>query len=189
MGLRKVLQQGDKSLLRQSREVTDFDERLHRLLDDLKETNDVNEGMGLAAPQVGILRRAFVVTDVSGAEDVTIEMVNPEIIWESEEREESAEGCLSVPNIWALVDRPRYVKIRAQDRYGIPFELDVRDNYLSRAVQHELDHLNGHLFTQFAGRYLSEKEIDQVMIERDRELRKRRKTAKAAQGARRVRSW
>jgi len=189
MGLRKVLQQGDKALFRQSRAVTEFDARLHQLLDDLKETNDANEGMGLAAPQVGVLRRAFVVTDISGVEDVTIEMINPEIIEESEEREESAEGCLSVPNIWALVDRPKYVKVRAQDRHGEYFELDVKDNFLSRAVQHELDHLNGQLFTQRAGRYLSEKEIDQVMIERDRELSKRRKAAKAAAGARRVRSW
>ncbi|MDR0818918.1 MAG: peptide deformylase [Oscillospiraceae bacterium] len=189
MGLRRVLQQGDKALLRPSREVTDFDARLHQLLDDLKETNDVNEGMGLAAPQVGVLRRVFVVTDISGAEDISIEFINPEILELSEEREEAAEGCLSVPNIWAMVERPKYVKVKALDRHGVPFELDITDNYLSRAVQHEIDHLNGNLFTQQAGRYLSEREIDAVMIERDRELRKRRKAAKASQGARRARSW
>ncbi|MDR2530819.1 MAG: peptide deformylase [Oscillospiraceae bacterium] len=189
MGLRKVLQQGDKSLLRPSREVVDFDARLHQLLDDLRETNDANEGMGLAAPQVGVLRKVFVVTDISGAEDVSIEFINPEIVSYSDEREEAAEGCLSVPNMWAMVDRAKFVSVKALDRFGVPFELNVTDNYLSRAIQHEIDHLNGDLFTKFAGRYLTEKEIDQVMIERDLELRKRRKAAKAAVGARRVRSW
>jgi len=189
MGLRKVLLQGDKTLLRPSREVTDFDARLHSLLDDLKETNDINEGMGLAAPQVGILRRVFVVTDISGAEDVSIEFINPELIWFSDEREEAAEGCLSVPNIWAMVDRPLRVKVRAFDRFGKPFEIAADERYLARAVQHEIDHLNGSLFTQHAGRYLSEKEIDAVMAQRDRELRKNRKAAKAAAGARRARSW
>jgi peptide deformylase len=189
MGLRKVLLQGDKTLLRPSREVTDFDARLHTLLDDLRETNDTNEGMGLAAPQVGILRRAFVVTDISGAEDVSIEFVNPELTWVSEEIEEAAEGCLSVPNIWAMVKRPLRVKVKAFNRFGEPFELSVDERYLARAVQHEIDHLNGSLFTQNAGRYLSEKEIDAVMIQRDRELRKNRKAAKASSGARRARSW
>ncbi|MDR3148732.1 MAG: peptide deformylase [Oscillospiraceae bacterium] len=189
MGLRNVLKHGDKALLRISREVTDFDARLHSLLDDLKETNDYNEGMGLAAPQVGILRRAIVVTDISGAEDVTIELVNPEIISYSDETEEEVEGCLSVPDVWAMVKRPKYVKVKAQDRSGKPFELDVSDNFLARAVQHEIDHLNGQLFTKLAGKYLSEKEIEEVMFARERELSKRRKEAKAAAGSRRVRSW
>lgn len=189
MGLRNVLKHGDKALLRVSREVTNFDVRLHSLLDDLKETNDYNEGMGLAAPQVGILRRAVVVTDISGVEDVTIELVNPEIISLSEETEEVAEGCLSVPDVWALVRRAKYVKVKAQDRDGKPFELDVTDNFLARAIQHEIDHLNGQLFTKLAGRYLSEQEIEDVMFERERELAKRRKAAKATAGSRRVRSW
>ena len=189
MGLRKVLLQGDKALLRPSRVVTEFNERLHQLLDDLQETNDQNEGMGMAAPQVGVLRRAFVVVDLSGAEDVTIEFVNPEIIETSEETEEAAEGCLSVPNIWAMVTRFKSIKVKAQDRHGASFELFTDDPYMSRAIQHELDHINGALFTQNAGRYLSEEEIDAVMIERDRELRKRRKAALAESGARRARTW
>ncbi|MDR0936477.1 MAG: peptide deformylase [Oscillospiraceae bacterium] len=177
MALRKILRQGDKALLRLSRPVTDFDARLAQLLDDLHETIESEEGMGLAAPQVGVLRRACLVIDLTGPEDEVLELINPEIIHYSEELDTACEGCLSVPNIWGMVDRPKEVRVRAQDRQGNVFELDC-DNYLARAIQHEIDHLDGVLFSKNTTRFLSEREAEAIMDGREREFRKRRKNAR-----------
>ena len=120
MALRKILTQGDPTLNKKSRPVERFDERLHILLDDMKETLAAANGAGLAAPQVGILRRVVVVVD---ADDHMVELVNPELVY-TEGEQTGLEGCLSVPGKYGLVTRPYKARIRAQDRNGQSFELD-----------------------------------------------------------------
>ena len=120
MALRTILTDGDPALHKACRPVTNFDQRLHDLLDDLKETLANANGAGLAAPQVGILRRAVVVVD---AEDNMLELVNPEII-SQEGEQEGFEGCLSVPGRWGVVKRPMKVRVRAQDRDGNWYEVE-----------------------------------------------------------------
>ncbi|NMA37277.1 MAG: peptide deformylase [Papillibacter sp.] len=160
MALRTILKKGDPSLKKKSREVKDFNERLHRLLDDMKETLEEANGVGLAAPQVGVLRRVFIVTDFSGEEPKTIEFINPEII-EKNGEQIGHEGCLSLPNIWGIVTRPEYVKVRAQDRNGNFFEIDGT-GLLARAFCHENDHLNGVLFDELADRFIDEEELEEL---------------------------
>ena len=113
MALRKILTDKDPVLRKKSRPVTGFDGRLHDLLDDLKETLEQAGGAGLAAPQVGILRRCVIVVDGKGE---MLELVNPEIISRSETVQDGLEGCLSVPGMWGMVERPMQVRVRAQDR-------------------------------------------------------------------------
>jgi peptide deformylase len=128
----------------------------------MHETLIAANGVGLAAPQVGILRRAVLVMDTSKEEltpdEQIIELINPEII-ESSGEQTGAEGCLSVPGVYGVVTRPNYVKVRAQNRYGEFFEVDGTE-LTARAFCHELDHLDGHLFTELAERILSEEELE-----------------------------
>ena len=159
MALRNILTDGEPTLKKVSRPVTRFDYRLHELLDDLVETMDNANGVGLAAPQVGILRRVVVVCD---GEDV-IELVNPEIISQSGEQS-GPEGCLSVPGRYGIVTRPNVVRVRAQDRNGYWFEVEGED-LLARGFCHELEHLDGHLYTERVERYLTEEEIEEMMRE------------------------
>jgi len=152
MALRNIRVDGDAALLKKSRPVTEFNERLHTLLDDMRETLLNANGVGLAAPQVGILRRAVLVMDVL-KEDLTeeeqiIELINPEIIF-AEGEQTGQEGCLSVPGVYGIVTRPQHVKVRAQDRFGNTFEVEGTD-IVARCFCHEIDHLDGHLFTEFA---------------------------------------
>lgn len=143
MALREILKFGEDALRKKCRPVTVFDNRLATLLDDMRETLQSADGAGLAAPQVGILRRAVVI-DVHDKHGM-IELVNPEII--SEEGVQVAdEGCLSAPNEWCRVERPNVVTVRAYDRFGKEFTLTGRD-LLARAICHEVDHLDGILFT------------------------------------------
>ena len=121
MALRTILTDKDPALHKVCRPVTNFDQRLWDLLDDLKETLADAGGAGLAAPQVGILRRCAIVVD---AQDQMLELVNPEIIWRSEELQDGWEGCLSVPGKWGTVERPMKVRVRAQDRNGAWFEAE-----------------------------------------------------------------
>ena len=160
MGLRKIIRKGDISLKKKSRPVTEFNARLHILLNDMLETLKEADGVGLAAPQVGVLRRAVIVADISGEEPVYHELVNPEIVERSGEQI-GPEGCLSLPNIWGIVTRPEKVVVKAQDRFGKPFTLEAED-LLARACCHELDHLEGVLFDEIADRFLSEEEIQQL---------------------------
>ena len=139
MALRTILTDGDPALHKACRPVTNFDQRLHDLLDDLKETLANANGAGLAAPQVGILRRAVVVVDV---EDHMLELVNPEIIEQSEDTVTLYEGCLSFPGHNGAIARPRKVKIRAQDRHGDTFEMEAEE-MLARCFCHETNHLDG----------------------------------------------
>ena len=150
MALRNILKEGDPTLTKKSRTVTDFDQRLHMLLDDMRDTLYAANGIGLAAPQVGVLRRVVLVLEVSGgdeeAEDRLVELINPERIEEAGEQE-GYEGCLSIPGMLGLVKRPMRVKVRAQDRDGNWFEI-TGEGLTARALCHEIDHLNGELYSR-----------------------------------------
>ena len=160
MALRNIRKEGDEALSKHCRPVTDFNDRLHQLLDDMAETMLDANGVGLAAPQVGILRRAVVVleTNVPEGEEYVIELVNPEII-EADGEQESPEGCLSVPGAYGMVKRPSHVKVRAQDRNGNWFEREGVD-LTARAFCHELDHLEGHMFTELCDHIMTQEELD-----------------------------
>jgi len=162
MALRNIVTQGDPCLSKHCREVTDFNDRLHCLLDDMGETLAQAEGVGLAAPQVGILRRAVIVLETNvaeGEEDYIIELVNPEIIL-AEGEQAGPEGCLSVPGVYGYVKRPEHVKVRAQDRDGKWFEVEGF-GLTARAMCHELAHLEGQLFTEVADHIMSDEELDE----------------------------
>ncbi len=160
MALRHIVTQEDKVLHKVCREQQKFDDRLHQLLDDMAETLENANGVGLAAPQVGILRRVVLVieTNVEEEEDEEIlELINPLII-SAEGEQTGAEGCLSVPGEYGIVTRPTCVTVRAQDRDGNWFEY-TGTGLTARCICHELDHLDGHLFTEKAERMLSEDEL------------------------------
>lgn len=160
MAIRNVLTKEEAALYKKSRTVTKFDERLHQLLDDMADTLVESNGVGLAAPQVGILRRAVIVLETNVEEDeeeYLIELINPEII-ETEGEEEGPEGCLSVPGEYGLVVRPSYAKVRAQDRFGDWFEYEG-EGLTARCFCHEIDHLEGILYTSKVTRMLSEEEL------------------------------
>ena len=142
MAIRNVVKMGDPVLNKKCKKVVDFDERLHELLDDMAETMYENDGVGLAAPQVGIIRRAVVVDVGSGL----IELINPEII-ESSGEQTDPEGCLSVEDYIGDVTRPNYVRVKAQDRNGKDILVEGT-GFLARAFCHELDHLEGILFVE-----------------------------------------
>lgn len=160
MAIRNVLTKEEAALYKKSRAVTKFDARLHQLLDDMADTLVESNGVGLAAPQVGVLRRAVIVLETNVAEDedeYLIELINPEIIT-VEGEEEGPEGCLSVPGEYGLVVRPTYAKVRAQDRFGDWFEVEG-EGLTARCFCHEIDHLEGILYTSKCTRMLSEDEI------------------------------
>ena len=161
MALRKILTDGNPTLKKISRKVTSFDERLATLIDDMKETMEEANGVGLAAPQVGILRRVVV---VDTGEEV-IELVNPEIIEQSGEQD-GLEGCLSVPERYGLVKRPDLVRVRAQDRFGDWYEYEGQA-LTARCFCHELEHLDGHLYTEKAYHMLTDEEYKALMEERE----------------------
>ncbi len=154
MGLRKILTDKEPALHKVCRPVTEFDKRLHKLLDDMKQTLADADGVGLAAPQVGILRRVVVVD----TGETVLELVNPSLL-ETSGEQEGMEGCLSVPGKYGLVKRPNYAKVRAQDRYGNYFEAEG-EGLVARCFCHELDHLDGILYTQVMERFLTQEELD-----------------------------
>ena len=154
MGTRKILTDKDPALHKVCKPVEKFDWKLHKLLDDMKETLAEANGVGLAAPQVGILRRVVVV-DLG---DEVLELVNPTLI-ETSGEQEGAEGCLSVPGRYGLVKRPYYAKVRAQDRNGEWFEAEGEE-LIGRCFCHELDHLDGILYTQVMERFLTDEELE-----------------------------
>ena len=147
MAIRNIVKDGDPILKKVCRPVTEFNEKLATLLDDMGETMIDANGLGLAGPQVGMMRRVFVVLDQYIDEDDNevdeiIEFVNPEILEKSEETITSFEGCLSFPGRNGLIRRPAYVRAKAQDRNGDWFEIEA-EGILARAICHENDHLNG----------------------------------------------
>ena len=154
MGIRKILTDKEPALHKVCKPVEKFDWRLHKLLDDMKETLLEANGVGLAAPQVGILRRVVVV-DLG---EEMLELVNPELI-ETDGEQEGAEGCLSVPGRYGLVKRPYYAKVRAQNRFGEWFEAEGEE-LIGRCFCHELDHLDGILYTQVMERFMTEEELE-----------------------------
>ena len=153
MGLRKILTDKDPALHKVCKPVTSFDAKLHKLLDDMGETMQDANGVGLAAPQVGILRR--VVTVDLG--DEILELVNPSLL-ETDGEQVGAEGCFSVPGKYGLVKRPYYAKVRAQDRDGNWYEVEGEE-LIGRCFCHELDHLDGIVYTEVMDRFLSEEEL------------------------------
>ena len=153
MGLRKILTDKEPALHKVCKPVEKFDWRLHKLLNDMADTMEDANGVGLAAPQVGILRRVVVVDTGDGI----LELVNPTII-ETDGEQEGPEGCLSVPGKYGLVKRPYYAKVRAQDRNGEWFEAEGEE-LIARCFCHELDHLDGIVYTQVMERYLTEDEL------------------------------
>ena len=168
MATRNILKDGDATLLKKSRTVTDFNERLHVLLDDMRQTLIEANGLGLAAPQVGVLRRVALVVDTSIEkilpEDQITELVNPEIVEQSGEQTD-VEGCLSVPEVFGMVTRPDFVKVRAQDRNGNVFEFSG-EALTARALCHELDHLDGVLFKAHVEKLLTEEDLQELYAER-----------------------
>ena len=156
MALRKILTDKEPALHKVCKPVTDFDAKLHKLLDDMTETLIESGGVGLAAPQVGILRRVFLV-DVGAEENEIVEFINPEII-ETDGEQIGPEGCLSVPGKYGLVKRPYYAKVRAQDRNGEWFEAEGEE-LIGRCFSHESDHLDGIIYTEVMERLLTEEEL------------------------------
>ena len=164
MAIREIRKKGDPCLEKVCHKVTDFNERLHLLLDDMRETLAESGGVGLAAPQVGILRRVCIVEDSEGE---IIELVNPEII-KMEGEQTGLEGCLSLPGRWGLVTRPYLVRVRAQDRDGVTFEVEDED-ITARCFCHEIEHLDGHLFSEHCDRLLSDEELEAYLREHEDE--------------------
>ena len=148
MAIREIREKGDEILYKKCKAVVKFDEKLHILLDDMYETMQSRDGVGLAAPQVGILKRAVVI-DVG---DGNIELINPEIVEESGEQTGS-EGCLSVPGVFGEVTRPNVVTVKAQDRDGKWFKITGKE-LLARAFCHEIEHLDGKLFLDRVIRFI-----------------------------------
>lgn len=143
MALREIVQFGNDVLRKKCRTVTTFDEKLAVLLDDMAQTLHSANGVGLAAPQVGILRRAIVI-DIQDNKGV-VELINPEIL-ETSGVQSGNEGCLSAPGEWCEVERPAHVTVKAQDRNGKEFTV-TGEGLMARALCHEIDHLDGILFT------------------------------------------
>lgn len=163
MAIRNILTKEEPLLYKKCREVTDFNPRLHQLLDDMADTLAEANGVGLAAPQVGILRRAVIVLETNVEEDeeeYLIELINPEILEVSGEQD-GVEGCLSVPGEYGKVKRPMYVKVRAQDRYGEWFEVEG-EGLTARCFCHEIDHLDGVVYTSRCYRMLTEEELSAI---------------------------
>ena len=155
MSIHKVLRMGDPRLLQVAAPVTEFGTpALSALITDMFDTMAAEGGVGLAAPQVGILRRVCIVEDEQGE---LIELINPEII-KTEGEQTGLEGCLSVPGKYGIVTRPMIVRVRAQDRYGATFEVEDEE-LTARCFCHEIEHLDGHLFVEHTDRLMEGEEL------------------------------
>ena len=154
MALRRILTDAEPALHKICKPVVNFDARLHTLLDDMRETLIESGGVGLAAPQVGILRRVVLVD----TGDEILELINPALV-ETAGEQEGPEGCLSVPGKYGLVKRPNYAKVRAQDRDGNWYEAEGEE-LIARCFCHELDHLDGIIYTEVMERFLTEEELE-----------------------------
>ena len=159
MGLRKILTDKEPALHKACKNVDKFDWKLHKLLDDMAETLLDSNGVGLAAPQVGILRRVVIVDTGDGI----LELVNPELI-STDGEQVGAEGCLSVPGRYGIVKRPMTAKVRAQDRNGQWYEAEGEE-LIARCFCHELDHLDGILYTQVMERFMTDEEMEAMAQE------------------------
>ncbi|WP_417900600.1 peptide deformylase [Bacillus haimaensis] len=156
MAILKIVEYPAAVLEQKCEPVTTFDKRLIRLLNNMYDTMLEADGVGLAAPQIGIAKQiAIVETDEQAGK---IELINPEII-SSEGEQVGPEGCLSFPGLFGEVSRSNYIKVKAQNRKGKWYELEAK-GFLARAIQHEIDHLNGVLFTSKVIRYFEEQELE-----------------------------
>lgn len=165
MAIRNIVKIEDPILRKKSRKVENFDSKLHTLLDDMKDTLDLAQGAGLAAVQVGVLRRVVIV-DIDDGKGL-MELINPEIVEKSEELIEAEEGCLSLPGQWGVVKRPATVVVKAQNRDG-KWCMYKGEGLRARCFCHELDHLDGHVFTDFTEKMLTE---DDIRRKRDERIR------------------
>ena len=156
--IKKILQKEDPALHKVCHPVTNFDRKLAGLLEDLIATLKDAQGLGLAAPQIGILRRVFVVMD---DDESYLELVNPEIV-SQEGEQEGFEGCLSLAGRYGIVKRPMKVKVKAQDRHGNPVEYE-REGITARCFCHEIEHLDGHMYYEKTDRLFTEEEVDELM--------------------------
>ena len=154
MAERVIRKSGDPALYRPAKEVASINAGIIRLLDDMIDTMRANQGLGLAAPQLGIGKRIF----VAEFGDALYEMINPELVL-AEGEEIDIEGCLSFPNVWAEVARPSHVIIKAMNRHGEEYQVEATD-VLARALCHELDHLQGEVFTSKVIRYIDPDELE-----------------------------
>ena len=154
MGLRKILTDKDPALHKVCKPMVNFDNRLFKLLEDMKETLHKADGCGLAAPQVGVLRRIVLVEVEKGQ---LYELINPEII-AREGSQNELEGCLSLPGEWGITERPAKVTVRAMNRDGEIYEVSG-EGLMARALCHELDHLDGVLYKDNAIHMLTKEEI------------------------------
>lgn len=162
--IKKILQKEDPALHKVCHPVTNFDRKLSVLIDDLIDTLEDAQGLGLAAPQVGILRRVVIVMDDN---EEFLELVNPEIV-SQEGEQEGFEGCLSLAGMYGVVKRPMKVKVKAQDRHGNPVEYE-REGITARCFCHELEHLDGHMYYEKAGRLFTEAEVDEMLQKAEEE--------------------
>ena len=164
MAIRNIRQIGDEVLTKKCKEVTQMTERTRELIEDMLETMYEANGVGLAAPQVGILKR-IVVIDVTG-EDPHV-LINPRIV-ETDGEQTGPEGCLSVPGKSGVVTRPAYVKAIAMDVNMQSYELEGTE-LLARAICHELEHLDGHLYTEHIDRFLTDEEVEEYFSQEEEE--------------------
>lgn len=155
MALRSIVTEGDEILRKKCREVTEYNEKLWNLLDDMAQTMYNAEGVGLAAPQVGLLRRVVVIDIGEGL----IELINPVVVSKSGSQI-GQEGCLSCPGEWGIVERPNTVKVEAFNRNGEKFEIEGHE-LLARALCHEIDHLDGTIFKDVAIKMIDNEELTQ----------------------------
>lgn len=156
MAIRNIVKKGDDILNKNCKPVTEFNEKLWALLDDMHETLKESNGAGLAAPQIGIIRRIALILIEDG--EPYLELINPVIIKKSG-RQREIEGCLSCPNVFGYVKRPKKCVVKAQNRNGEFFEVSLSD-LSCRAACHEIDHLNGHLFTELVDEYVDPDEME-----------------------------
>ena len=163
MALRNIITEGNPTLRKVCRPVSSFDGRLATLIDDMKQTMVEANGVGLAAPQVSILRRVVV---VDTGEEI-VELVNPEIL-ETSGEQDGLEGCLSIPERYGLVKRPNFVRLKAQDRFGDWYEYEG-EGLVARCFCHELEHLDGHLYTEKAYRMLTDEEYAELIAGQEEE--------------------
>lgn len=167
MAIREILSDRDPALHKKCHLVTEFDGKLASLLDDMKETLAAANGAGLAAPQVGILRRVVIVVT---SDEEMLELVNPELLSQKGEQD-GLEGCLSLPGQWGYVRRPMKVRVKAQDRNGKWFEAEGEE-IVARCFCHEIEHLDGHVFTEHVDRIYTSEEVEQMMEEEEKGKRR-----------------
>ncbi|EIM07752.1 peptide deformylase [Planococcus antarcticus DSM 14505] len=165
MSIRMVIKHPNRVLEKKCLAVTTFDKNLAVLLDDMHETMVESDGVGIAAPQVGVAVRAALVDFREGQEP--IELINPELML-FEGAETDIEGCLSFPGIFGEVERYDHIKIKAQERDGSWYELEA-EGYEARAIQHEMDHLDGILFTRKITKYVTQEELDEMIRQQEEE--------------------